>query len=251
MTIIKAYFDFVQKNLQDTLYRQENQVAQAAQLVSEACLNGGRFYVFGSGHSHMVAEELYIRAGGLAYVQAVLPGELMLHEMANKSTFIERLDGYATGLLKLYKFTDKDVMMIISNSGRNNVPVEMAMAVHDKGGKVIAITSLAHSRSVTSRHSSGKRLFEVADVVLDNGAPIGDAGFTIPGLDTPMGATSNALGIILAQTLVCQVVDNLVQAGHTPPIFRSSNVDGADDYNNRLFEQYYSYYKNTQDEENR
>ena len=243
MTTAKKYLQYVAEILQKTIDTQEEALEQAAEYVCESCLKDGRFYVFGSGHSHMIAEEIYIRAGGLAYVKAILPPELMLHEMPNKSTYLERLSGYAEAVLKLHKVDEKDTIMIISNSGRNIVPVEMAQESKNLGAKVIAMTSLQHSRQTTSRLASGKKLYELADVVLDNGAKKGDASFYIEGLDTPTGPTSDAIGIALAQALIASAIDKLVQNGHQPPVFKSSNVDGADDYNNALFDTYYGYWK--------
>lgn len=243
MRVVEDYLRYVSNILNNTIETQCENIEKAANLVSESCLNGGRFYVFGSGHSHMVAEEIYIRAGGLAYVKAILSPELMLHEMPNKSTYLERLDGYSAAMLNLYKVDANDTLMIISNSGRNSVPVEMALEAKKRGTKVIALTSLTHSMQTTSRHTSGKKLYEVADVVIDNGAPKGDAAYEIEGLDTPTGPTSDAIGVTIAQALIAQVIDNLVKAGKTPPVFKSSNVDGADDYNNELFEKYYGYWK--------
>lgn len=243
MTISKQYLQYVAEILQKTMDTQEEALEQAAELVCATCLNKGRFYVFGSGHSHMIAEELYIRSGGLAYVKAILPPELMLHEMPNKSTWLERLSGYAEAMLKLHKVDEKDTILIISNSGRNIVPVEMALESRKLGAKIIAMTSLQHSTQTTSRHASGKKLYELADVVLDNGAPKGDAGFFIEGLDTPTGPTSDTIGIALAQALIASAIDKLVRNGHQPPVFKSSNVDGADDYNNVLFDTYYGYWK--------
>lgn len=243
MTIARTYLEYVGKILQETMETQDQALEDAAQMISDACASGGRFYVFGSGHSHMVAEELYIRAGGLAFVKAILSPELMLHEMPNKSTWLERLDGYATAMLKLYKVDAKDVIMIISNSGRNAVPVEMALEAKKLGTKVIAMTSMKHSSQTSSRHKSGKKLYEIADVILDNGAEKGDAAFMIEGLDTPVGPTSDAIGITLAQALIASTVDKLVKRGIQPPVFKSSNVDGADDYNDTLFDTYYGYWK--------
>lgn len=243
MNIVKDYLNYASDILEKTKETQEENIFKAAQYVSESCVKGGRFYVFGSGHSHMIAEEIYIRAGGLAYVRAILPPELMLHEMPNKSTYLERLVGYSEALLKLYKVDENDTLMIISNSGRNNVPVEMALAAKKIGCKVIALTSLQHSMNTTSRHESGKRLFEIADVTIDNGAAKGDAAYEIEGLDTPTGPTSDGIGIIIAQALIAQILDNLVKAGIQPPVFKSSNVDGADEYNDELFDKYYGYWK--------
>lgn len=243
MQVVKDYLHYVAEILTEITNSQSELIEKAAQYVSESCRAGGRFYVFGSGHSHMIAEELYIRAGGLAYVKAILPPELMLHEMPNKSTYLERLDGYAEALLDLYMVEASDTLLIISNSGRNNVPVEMALAAKQRGVKVIALTSLAHSTKCTSRHKSGKKLYEIADITLDNGAAKGDAAYYIEGLTTPTGPTSDVIGIAIAQALITQVIANLVEAGVQPPVFQSSNVDGADAYNQKLFDTYYGYWK--------
>lgn len=104
----------------------------------------------------MVAEEIYIRAGGLAYVKGILPPEVMLHQMPNKSTYMERLDGYAKNMLSLYKVEAGDSIMVVSNSGRNNIPVEMCIEAKKLGANVIALTSMEHTQSVSSRHESGK-----------------------------------------------------------------------------------------------
>lgn len=243
MNISNTYLMYVKSILEKTIDTQCQALEQAADLICDTCMQDGRFYVFGSGHSHMIAEELYIRAGGLAYVKAILPPELMLHEMPNKSTYLERLDGYAKAMLTLHKVEKKDTIMIISNSGRNCVPVEMALEARNIGTKVIAMTSMQHSTQTTSRHQSGKKLYELADVVLDNGAPKGDAAFYIDGLDTPTGPTSDAIGITMAQALIASAMDKMIKQGMTPPVFQSSNVDGADDYNNKLFDTYYGYWK--------
>ena len=237
------FFEHAQRKLQQVLEQEMPNIRAAAELVTESCAQGGKFYVFGSGHSHMIAEELYLRAGGLALVHAILPPELMLHEMPSKSTYLERVEGYAQSLVELYRVEEKDTILVISNSGRNAVPVEMCLAARAKGAKVIALTSMQHSSGCTSRHSSGKKMYEIADVTIDNQVEPGDAAFPIEGLDTPIGPTSSITGITIAQALVCQVVDNLVQAGIEPPVFKSSNVDGGDAHNNRMFETYYGYWK--------
>ena len=121
--------------------------------------------------------------------------------------------------------------------------MEMCLAAKAKGAKVIAMTSMKHSSGCTSRHSSGKKMYEIADVTIDNCADPGDAGFPIEGLNSTIGPTSSVTGITIAQALVCQVVDNLVKAGIEPPVFKSSNVDGGDEHNNRMFDKYYGYWK--------
>ena len=243
MNTAVRFFTHSQQKLQEVLEHEMPNIQKAADFVTESCKQGGKFYVFGSGHSHMVAEELYLRAGGLALVHGILPPELMLHEMANKSTYLERIEGYSQALADLYRVDEKDTVMVISNSGRNPVPVEMCLAAKEKGAKVIAMTSMKHSAGCTSRHSSGKKMYEIADVTIDNCAEPGDAAFPIDGLDSCIGPTSSITGITIAQALVCQVVDNLVKAGIEPPVFKSSNVDGGDEHNNRMFDKYYGYWK--------
>ena len=243
MDTVTRFFHHAQNKLQQVLEHEMPNIQLAANFVTESCKQGGKFYVFGSGHSHMIAEELYLRAGGLALVHGILPAELMLHEMANKSTYLERIEGYSQALVELYRVDEKDTVMVISNSGRNAVPVEMCLAAKEKGAKVIAMTSMQHSSNCTSRHSSGKKMYEIADVTIDNWGEPGDAAFPIEGLDSTIGPTSSITGITIAQALVCQVVDNLVKAGIEPPVFKSSNIDGGDAHNNQMFDKYYGYWK--------
>lgn len=243
MTAVKRYFEYCIRAMKKTAESQEESVRKAAEIISDSCLKGGYLYVFGSGHSHMIAEEAYLRAGGLAYVRAILPPELMLHQMPKKSSQMERLEGYGKVLLDLYEVSKKDTLMIISNSGRNAVPVEMALEAQKRGIKVVAITFLDHSKHSSSRHSSAKMLYELADVVIDNGSPKGDAGFMIEGLETPIGPFSSITGIMILQGILAELVEVLVKKDHLPPVFKSSNVDGADRYNEDLFDKYYSFYQ--------
>ena len=244
MSTATRYIEYFQSKIQEVLDNEIPNIEKAAELMAQSCLKGGRIYVFGSGHSHLIAEELYVRAGGLALVHAILPPELMLvNGMVTKSTALERLEGYAPALVDLYKIDEKDTLMVVSNSGRNPVPVEMCLAAKAKGASVVALTSMKHSADCTSRHSSGKRMFEIADVTIDNRAEKGDSGLKIDGLETLVGPVSDGTGIAIAQALINEVIDRLLQAGMEPPVFVSSNVDGGDEKNAALYEKYYGYWK--------
>jgi uncharacterized phosphosugar-binding protein len=196
----------------------------AAALVADALAGGRTFWVFGTGHSHALAEELYGRAGGLADVRAILEPGLMLHEGLQKSSLLERLPGLADVLLDINPLESGDVVLIASNSGRNAVPVEFALGARKRGVKVIALTSLAHSTATTSRAPGGQRLFETADVVIDNCGVPGDALITIPGTPEPTGATSTLVGALLLQALTVEIVTRLTDRGLTPNVLRSLNV---------------------------
>lgn len=237
------YIAYLQSKIQEVLDRELTNIDQAASLMAESCLKGGRIYVFGTGHSHLIAEEMFIRAGGLALVHAILPPELMLSSMATKSTMVERIEGYAPALIELYHVEANDTLMVISNSGRNAVPVEMCLAAKEKGASVVALTSMKHTSGCTSRHRSGKKICDIADVTIDNHAEKGDAGLYLDGLNTPIGPVSDGTGIAIAQALICEVVDKLLAAGMEPPVFTSSNVDGGDQINAALYEKYYGYWK--------
>jgi len=234
--IAEQYIDIALEKLRE-IRAAAGVIDEAAQLLFDCVQKGGYIYTFGTGHSHMIAEEIYTRAGGYAPLRAILPPELMLHEMPLKSTMLERLPGYAAQLALLYQLKENDAIIIISNSGRNAAPVEMAELARDTGCKVIAVTSMIHSGAVDSR-SGGKRLFELADVVLDNRAEKGDAALFIDGLEPPVGATSTVTGAALVQAMMACFVDKLVRAGKPAPVFFSSNVDGADDVNEQLFKEY-------------
>jgi uncharacterized phosphosugar-binding protein len=215
----EAYLDVAVRTVQRMVVTQRAGIETAGSLVATA-LDGGRtLWVFGTGHSHLLAEELYERAGGLADVRAVLEPSLMLHEGASKSSALERLPGLAKVLLGQYPVEPGDVVIVASNSGRNAVPVEFAAGSRARGAKVVAITSLAHSASVPSRAPSGRRLCDVADVVIDNCGVPGDAALSG---DPPYGATSTVTGALIVQAIACEAVSRMA----APRILRSFNVDG-------------------------
>lgn len=238
MNDIQGYFELLKTKLNDLIETQSENIDKAAEMIVESHCKGGRFYAFGTGHSHMIVEELYTRAGGLAFVKAILPSEMMLHELANKSSNLERLPGYAKALLDLYPVDENDVFLIVSNSGRNSAPVEMAMEAHKRGAKVICITSLKHSKRVSSRQNDGKKLYEVSDLVIDNQAEYGDAGYKVENCEIPVAGTSDFIGIAIVQTMTAAIASKLAKRNEEVPVFYSGNIDGAAEKNHKLFMKY-------------
>lgn len=209
-----------------------------AAALSSALIDGRRIFLFGTGHSHMLSEELFYRAGGLLNIQPVLIDTLMLHIDAAGSTVAEREEGLADKIFDDYKMKSGDVIIIISNSGRNGVVIDMALLCKSKGLTVIALTNLRHTNAGASRHQSGKRLCEIADIVLDNCGCVGDACIEVDGVEGKICATSTVAGAMILNASVALAVEICAAKGFYPEHFCSANVDGGDDINNRLIEKY-------------
>jgi uncharacterized phosphosugar-binding protein len=233
VAVARAQFDQV-------ALTQRPAIEQAARWVAEA-LAGERFLcAFGTGHSHMLAEEIFYRAGGLARALPLLEEPLMLHENAIEATYKERESGYAERILDAYPIAAGDVLVIASNGGRNAVPIELALGAKARGVKTVAITNRAQSFAWPSRHASGKRLAEVADAVIDNCGVNGDAAVDLPGYPFRVGPPSSITGMLIINLIVVQAVEYAVAAGVQPEVFISSNTHG-DDHNERLLQKYRSH----------
>jgi len=193
-------------------------------------------YVFGAGHSHLLAYEVFARAGGLAQMQPILDHGLDFGSGARRQGGFERLPGYARIVIQDYDIRPGDVMIVISNSGRNPAPVEMALEGKKRGATVIALTSLPHSMSVSSSDPSGKRLFEVADLVLDTGCVAGDALVKLEGLPPRVGPGSTVIGALILNAIVVQVAKNLLDRGETPAVAFSGNLEGGQEYNEKVLD---------------
>jgi uncharacterized phosphosugar-binding protein len=232
------YATAAQAVLQRIVDTQMEQIERAAQITAQALANDGILYTFGTGHSHVIAEDVAYRAGGLAPVDAVLEPSLTGHAKVWQSEYMERVHGMADVILNYYGISSKDVLVVISNSGRNAAPIEMAAGARERGVPVIAITSLAHSKGTTSRHSSGKKLYQLANVVIDNCCPKGDCLLHLDGLAAPIGAGSGVAGLFIIHSVIVQTIQNLLDRGIDPPVFRSGNLDGSDEFNQALLERY-------------
>lgn len=219
------YLQVAMDRLQWVLETQHEQIVAAGAAVARALKEDGWWYLFGSGHSHMLAEEAFYRAGGLKRVVPILDSSLMLHESAVQSTQLERLSGLAEILFAERGITARDVLLIASNSGRNAVPVEMAELANAHGVFTIAITSLEHSQKSSSRAPSGRRLFEVADLVIDNGAPYGDAVISISEQVGSMGPVSTITGAAIINAIAIEAASQLDAEGVIADTWVSANVE--------------------------
>jgi uncharacterized phosphosugar-binding protein len=203
-------------------------IVAAADLVADALERHGTVHAFGSGHSHLLAEELFYRAGGLVGVRPILFEGLMLHGSTRLSTSLERMPGLAAALLDDHPIAAGDVLIIASNSGRNAVASELAMAARRGGASVIAITSLRYATSVAARASKAPSLHEVADVVIDNGGSVGDAAVGIRGFDRTVGPTSTVVGAAIVNAMTAEAIERLLARGIVPEVYTSSNLEGGD-----------------------
>lgn len=236
MAFIDTYFKEVEQRF--AVMKQEREpLEQAARLLFEAEKEHHTIYTFGSGHSHMIGQDIYARAGGYAKVYPINEIEMTLATHPTKSTTLERTASYADVLDAIYTIEAGDVLLVTSNSGRNPLVIEYTMRAREKGARIIVITSLSHSKTIASRHESGLRLFELADVILDNHAPYGDATTPIDDA-TSMGPVSTLTGCFLAQCVMGRFVELPKEHGMEAPVFASSNMDGADERNRELFDKY-------------
>jgi uncharacterized phosphosugar-binding protein len=224
--------------LLNRIHREElPRIQQAADLALESVARGGMLHLFGSGHSHMVCEEVFRRAGGLCCVNAIMDPALSGHGYF--SSTLERLEGYVPTVLGQFDLRPGETLVVISNSGINAAPVEAALYAKSKGLKVVAITSLTHSQAVPSRVSGGQKLYQVSDVVLDTGGPKGDAVLVSEQLPAPFCGTSTITGAFIINCLMACIVEGLLQRGQTPSIRLSANVPHdqkalCDDYDRRI-----------------
>jgi uncharacterized phosphosugar-binding protein len=213
----------------------------AAGIVTDSLLRGGVVQAFGTGHSRCIAQEFTGRAGGLLPVNMLAVKDLVMFADGNPAEILdprcERDPALASRILALATVEPQDVFVIASHSGGNGVVVEMASLARERGHRIVAITSLEHSRRITSRHPSGLRLFELADVVIDNCGAYGDAGVPLPdgGATAPMSTVSGAL---IVQLVVTEVCGRLLAAGVTPPVMVSNNVPDSDVHNDLLWERF-------------
>lgn len=233
MSLGQKFFD-TSNALQDKVYADNADTLKGAgKLIAESIAAEGVLHTFGSGHSQILAAEIERRAGGLVPVSSI-------NDPADG--WPEQIPGYGARLFQRYAYQyavqPGDVVLVISNSGRNASPIEVAMEARAAGLKVIAMTSLAMSKAASSRHPSGKKLYELADLVLDNGGVPGDAAIDASGFAYKVGPTSTMTGALLLNLLSMEIIENLISMGVTPPTYVSQNADGGAEHNEALATKY-------------
>ncbi len=221
--------------LHKILETQMEVIKKVGEVIAEAIANDGILHVFGVGHSHILAEEVFFRAGGLAPVNVIFEPSLMLHEGVLKSTQLENLTGFAPILLDYYGVNNNDVLLLVSNSGVSAVTVEMAMEAKRRNIPTIAITSVRYSKEIKGER---KALFEVADYVIDNLGEPGDALLELPGLAQRVGPSSTVIGAALVNAIVVEAIASLMLKGVQPPVYISSHLPGAIEHNLNIARHY-------------
>lgn len=216
-------------------------IEQAAKLIGDAIEQGHSLFAFGCTHSSLPIQDLVYRAGGLMLVNPLFgPGITALDiKPTTISSAMEQMEGYAKVILDNSPMKSGDVLILVSVSGRNAVPVEMAQIARERGIKVIGVTSREYSEAVAARHSSGKKMNDFADILLDNKAPKGDAVLEAQEVPQKFSPVSGVTSIALLQTLIAATIEQLLSRGIVPPIFLAANVDGGAEYNARLLKQYH------------
>lgn len=210
-------------------------IAAAADAVERTAKADGLVYIFGTGHSHTMAEEAHYRAGGLALTVPILSSTTMVHEGAVAGTVFERMPGIIAPIFERYPMGPNDVLIVVSNSGVNTATVEAAQLGKAKGATVIAITSEIYSKQAANGRT---RLADVADIVLDNGAPAGDATMNVPGSELRVGPISTSIGAALMNAVFVEAAVRLQSGGFNAPIYLSANMPGAKEANEALIARY-------------
>lgn len=229
--IFNIYIQQIHQLLDRIQSDQASSIHAAGAMVAETLRNSGIIHTFGTGHSHMIAEEAFFRAGGLVPVNAILDERLAFLDGALESTRAEREEGYARSLLKREHVNAGDTAIIISNSGRNVAPVEMALEMKALGVRTIAITNRRQSATATSRHPSGKRLFEVVDLVVDTCVAEGDAMLRLDKINQAIGPASTIAGAAIINSIMIEAAALLAEGGHSVPVFASANLETTSDEN--------------------
>ena len=233
MSVIQQYLDKCQAMVQ-TVANQTEAIEQAAEWFADTILAERMVHLFGSGHSRIMVEEMWPRYGSFAGFNPIVELSLSFHNLVvgangqRQAMFLENVPGLAERILRNFDLSEQDCALVISSSGCNVVPIEMGELFQQRGIKVVALVTKEHSEASTSKRADGKKLTDFADLILDTGAPVGDAMVTVPGLDTPVSPGSTVGGAMIVNSIKAVVAERLTAAGHPPKVLSSGAVVGAE-----------------------
>lgn len=228
---LRDYYTQIQQKL-GALALQQATLDKAADLMLKSVTQGRNLFVFGASHAGILAEEMSYRAGGLAIVNPLFSAALMLNvRPLTLTSAVENVEGLGRVLVEGSPLQHGDTLLIHSVSGRNAITIDVALAARERGVSLVAITSLATAAQVTSRHSSGKLLANLADVTLDNHCDYGDAAVSLPGMVQKVAPLSTIMGATIANSLVLRLCEMMLERGQVPPVLASANIDGNQQIN--------------------
>jgi uncharacterized phosphosugar-binding protein len=222
------------RGIVQTVGNQFAAIQQAADWYAETILAGRMVHLFGSGHSRILVEEMWPRYGSFPGFNPIVELSLSFHNLVvgangqRQAMFLENVPGLAGRILRNFDLSPQDSALVISSSGCNVVPIEMASGFKEKGVKVVAIVSRKHSDASRSQHPSGRKLTDLAELVLDTGAPVGDAMVWVPGLDTPVAPGSTVGGCLLVNAIKAEVAARLTSSGHPPKVLTAGALVGSE-----------------------
>ena len=239
----QRYFEVMREVVEDVLNTQQANIMKAAEILTDTTKNNGIIHLFGSGHSSLIAEDVFWRAATLANVHAIFESAVAGINEVTKTSKIEKLEGIGRIILEYNRALPPDAIICISNSGNNAVTVDVALGAKERGVPVIAITNVTYADQLTTHHSSGKKLKDVADVVIDNCSLYGDAAVEIPGFSQKVGATSTIPVAFIVPALLVQTCENLVELGIQPDVYYNGHLAYEDptikQHNDALVDKYF------------
>jgi uncharacterized phosphosugar-binding protein len=239
MTASAEYLDCISSLIGQIRQKHADSISSVANRIAGSLTAGGVLHVFGSGHGIIFAKEAFNRSGGLIPVNPIYDATLLgPFGGARRTALLQDVEDYAPVVFEGYDLKPGEVLLQFSASGAHSLVCEVCVEAQRRGLYVVAITNVAYSEATQSKHSSGKRLFELADQVIDNPGPVGDAAITVEGVPSPVGATSTVTGICILNAIVVETVEIMARAGTTPPILYSHSTPGASDHNREVFDRY-------------
>lgn len=237
------YFDEIIKIIEEIRGTERGQILKAARMVADQVKQDKKVFVFGpGGHSNLAAMEVFFRAGGLMHIDAVLNQETMLNHGALKSMQVERLPGYGRIVMEDYGIGEGDLLWIVNAYGINSATIDAALTAKERGAKVIGVSSREHAETCpkdhVARHPSKLNLHDIVDCAVDCKVKLGDATLEIEGFPQKIGALSTYANAYVMNSIVVEAINMLVKEGVNPPVWRSGNCPGGDEWNNQFIDRF-------------